>query len=315
MPRPPHQGLAGPALSSTRLWAQVPVSSRLWSHLSPGPLLSYLHFLQEYESRKGKFYQKILWPAQPTSSACSVRFMGNQNGSMVLGLKTRIKYVPWPAGWCMGRWVCAAPPCHVSAGVSLSSLPATGWACYLMSIRGQRSEWKTLWGRPCITIFLGQGWSEGTQPTSCGQLVSTTLGSVHLCPCCLSPGTWARAPAPDAGATITGASSCPGRMLRNVGPGVGTATVTPSCPSSAPCHRRSSLGHVLSSHPHLCPRRTGAPWPWSGPHCPSSFSSVMPLLGAGAQGSPGSQHDEDCDAWAPWGQGGLVSHVSTAQMP
>ena len=37
--------------------------------------------------------------------------MGNQNGSMVLGLKTRIKYVPWPAGWCMGRWVCAAPPC------------------------------------------------------------------------------------------------------------------------------------------------------------------------------------------------------------
>ena len=37
--------------------------------------------------------------------------MGNQNGSMVLGLKTRIKYVPWLAGWCMGRSVCAAPPC------------------------------------------------------------------------------------------------------------------------------------------------------------------------------------------------------------
>lgn len=52
VPRPPHQGLAGPALSSTRLWAQVPVSSRLWSHLSPGPLPSYLHFLQEGEQKR-----------------------------------------------------------------------------------------------------------------------------------------------------------------------------------------------------------------------------------------------------------------------
>lgn len=55
--------------------------------------------------------------------------------------------------------------------------------------------------------------------------------------------------------------------------------------------------------------------PQSDPHCPSSSSSVMPLLGAGAQGSPGSHRDEDCDAWAPWGQGSLVSHVAAAQMP
>ena len=32
-------------------------------------------------------------------------------------------------------------------------------------------------------------------------------------------------------------------------------------------------------------------------------------------GLTGSQRDEDCDVWAPWGQGGLVSHVTAAQMP
>ena len=176
--------------------------------------------------------------------------------------------MPWLAGWRMGE--AGVWPCPCEAGVSV--FPAGHRLSVLsqvlpwyLSIRGQwSSEWKTSWGWPCVTVFLGQGWTEGTQPVSGalgGQLVSTTLGSVQFCPCCLSPGTWARAPAPDVGWRLQERRRCPGKALRNDGPGVGTA-VTPSCPPSAPGHRRSSRGHILSSHPHLCPMRTGAPWPW-----------------------------------------------------
>nr|CAI9702036.1 unnamed protein product [Rangifer tarandus platyrhynchus] len=70
---------------------QLPV---VMSVTSTPPLPRAVYTSARNESRKGKFYQKILLPARPTSSACSARFVGNQNVSMVLGLKTRIKCVP-----------------------------------------------------------------------------------------------------------------------------------------------------------------------------------------------------------------------------
>lgn len=196
--------------------------------------------------------------------------MGNQNGSMVLGLKTRIKYTPWLAGWHMGGVVCAAPP-HPSECRCVSLFSAGHWLSVLSHVLGTCPSGGSdlLNGRPCgdgptLLSSLDRDEVQGHSPQAVAsswaphRALSTASSVLAVSP--LGPGP-ERLPQMQ-GWWLQEHRRWPRRTLRNAGLGVGTAAATPSCPSSAPGHRRSSWGHILSSHPHLCPRRTGAPWSW-----------------------------------------------------
>lgn len=141
VPPPPRQGLAGPALSSTRLRAQVPVSSCLWSRLSPGPLPSYLHFLQEGEQKR-----KVL---SENSAASTTNFIslfseiyGQPKWLHGLGIKNKNKIHAMTCRLAHGgSGVCGpAPPKRVQVCLSLLCWPLAERviSCpWYLSIRGQ----------------------------------------------------------------------------------------------------------------------------------------------------------------------------------
>lgn len=211
-----------------------------------------------------------------------------------------------------GEWCAASPHSSECRCVSLFCWPqlSVTISCpWYLSIRGQwPSERKDPVGTALHYYLPGTGmkcrdcfFQQARPAWVSAQRVSMSTVSLSCC----SPDLGARAPAPDAGVTTTGASPVTQRTLNRAWGTAAASTIL--LPSLAPGHRRSSWD-TLSSHPHLCPRRTGAPCPGfapqSDPHCPSSSSSVMPLLGV----SPGLTQK-----FPPWWRLWRVSTLGTEQ--
>ena len=200
--------------------------------------------------------------------------------------------------------------------VCLSSLPATGWACYLRSLVPVHQGTVIFWMEDFVGMALRyclpgteMNWGDTARERCSGwparEHHTGLLSSSVLAVSPLGPGPerlpqmW--------GWQLQEHRWCPGRALRSDGPGVGTA-VTPSCPLSAPGHRRSSRGHILSSHPHLCPMRTGAPWPWVCSPVGSPLSQPFLRHDASPRGLGAG-----IDSFPPWWRLWRVGALGTGQ--